>query len=210
MFLLGRFFVRTVLGGGLCCLLARGVLGAGRRLDVVVVVLLVVVLAFLDRIECDDGRGLAPGGGGVKCHALDDPFVMSAQALEDRDEGAVAGGRHHVGGVFARLQEHGHDQPRDLALSGALSIDGYMRFEGASFSGGTVSFDSAGFSGGTVDFAGAAFSGGDVSFESAEFSGSHVRIDATTGPAPGGLLEAVGTPVPAEIRLRPDRLPAAP
>ncbi len=86
--------------------------------------------------------------------------------------------------------------------------DGDVRFTRAAFSGGTVDFAGAEFSGGTVDFAGTAFSGGDVSFDSAEFSGSHVRIDATTGPAPGGLLEAVGTPVPAEIRLRPDWLPA--
>ncbi|MFC8230674.1 pentapeptide repeat-containing protein [Streptomyces sp. NPDC057287] len=98
----------------------------------------------------------------------------------------------------------------DVNFDDAEFSGGDVNFDDAEFSGGDVRFTRTAFSGGTVDFAGAAFSGGDVSFDSAEFHGSHLRIDATTGPAPGGLLEAVGTPVPAEIRLRPDWLPPTP
>ncbi|MFC1232235.1 pentapeptide repeat-containing protein, partial [Streptomyces sp. Sce081] len=52
---------------------------------------------------------------------------------------------------------------------------------------------------GQMSFDGATFSGGDVSFTRARFSGGNMHFDATSGPAPSGLLEAVGTPVPAEV-----------
>ncbi|MGP3638559.1 pentapeptide repeat-containing protein [Streptomyces sp. 24-1644] len=79
----------------------------------------------------------------------------------------------------------------DLDLTG-VTIDGYMDFEGASFSGGrvsfidatfaggAVSFDRAAFSGGTVSFGGATFGGGRVSFLGAAFSGGMVSFGGAT------------------------------
>jgi hypothetical protein len=45
---------------------------------------------------------------------------------------------------------------------------------------------------GTVDFSEATFSGGTVLFGRATFSGSRVFFVESEGPAPAGLLEAVG------------------
>lgn len=75
-------------------------------------------------------------------------------------------------------------QACDLDLTG-VTIDGTMNFLGAVFSG-------------TVDFSSATFSGGTVAFNHA------------TGPAPGGLLTAVGTPVPATVSLPSAWLPSPP
>ncbi|MEV5864284.1 pentapeptide repeat-containing protein [Streptomyces sp. NPDC052071] len=95
----------------------------------------------------------------------------------------------------------------------------YMNFLAAKFSGSDVYFTGAMFSAGDVHFLETKFSGGDVRFNRATFSnsavdfgdamfsGGNVHFDRSTGPAPAGLLEAVGTPVPAEVRLRPDWLP---
>ncbi|MFB7704393.1 pentapeptide repeat-containing protein [Streptomyces niveus] len=110
---------------------------------------------------------------------------------------------------------------RSAAFSG-----GNVNFNGAAFSGSDVHFHSARFSGGYVYFTGTAFSGGNVSFAeaafsgsnvsfagergSASFSGSNVDFSTSTGPAPAGLLWTVGTPAPAEVRLRSDWLPATP
>ncbi len=92
----------------------------------------------------------------------------------------------------------------------AVFSGGHVAFEGAVFSGGDVDFGWAEFSGGDVAFEGAVFSGGDVGFGWAVFSGGHMDFSATTGPAPLMLLRAVGTPVPPEVRLRTDWLPAGP
>ncbi|MFJ4378105.1 pentapeptide repeat-containing protein [Streptomyces albidoflavus] len=67
----------------------------------------------------------------------------------------------------------------DLDLSGV--IDGEMDLYGATFDG-------------TVSFAGATFSDGTVSFSNAGFSGGTVSFSDVTGPAPSGLLAAVGPP----------------
>ncbi|MEH0513416.1 hypothetical protein QBC31_22340 [Streptomyces sp. B21-079] len=69
----------------------------------------------------------------------------------------------------------------NLDLTG-VTIDGIVNFHGAVFSGGTVHFGDV-LSDGSMDF------------------------EVTFGPAPVGLLEAVGTPVPSEVRLRADWLP---
>ncbi|WP_331724100.1 pentapeptide repeat-containing protein [Streptomyces rubiginosohelvolus] len=81
-----------------------------------------------------------------------------------------------------------------------------VHFTGTMFSGGSVRFMTTTFSGGNVHFGRATFSGDSVHFEDARFSGGNVHLNRTTGPAPAGLLEAVGNPVPAEVHLRPDWL----
>ncbi|MFD8489473.1 pentapeptide repeat-containing protein [Streptomyces sp. NPDC059712] len=80
----------------------------------------------------------------------------------------------------------------------ATFSEGIVLFSGATFSSGSMTFDGATF------FSGARFSGSSVLFYGATFSGGSVSFEATTGPVPLGLLEAVGTPVPTEVRLRPD------
>ncbi|MGV9921533.1 pentapeptide repeat-containing protein [Streptomyces cellulosae] len=103
---------------------------------------------------------------------------------------------------------------------------GAVSFDGASFSAGITFFDRASFSGGTVSFRDASFSGGTVSFRDASFSGSNVHFDGPTGgarfsgatvdfrnasgPAPDGLLSAVGTPVPATVYFPSTWLPPVP
>ncbi|MGW7513899.1 pentapeptide repeat-containing protein [Streptomyces massasporeus] len=114
---------------------------------------------------------------------------------------------------------------------GTVSFDratfsgGWMDFHGAEFSGSLVNFWGATFSGGRVDFGGApnsgisamyssaTFSGGRVDFDRATFSGCRVdfrgigftgcsvSFGGVTGPAPEGLLVAVGTPVPPTVVL---------
>lgn len=128
---------------------------------------------------------------------------------------------------------------RTAFSDGAVSFDratfggGRVSFLGATFGGGEVSFGDARFSGGTVWFLDAAFVNGAVSFMSAVFSGSAVSfrraafaggavffnsvtladgevsfVDAT-GPAPPGLLGAVGTTSGAVV-LPPTWLPLNP
>ncbi|MGC5533676.1 pentapeptide repeat-containing protein [Streptomyces sp. SR-10] len=97
----------------------------------------------------------------------------------------------------------------DLDLTG-VTIDGDMDCGGATFSGGTVSFRHATFSGGTVSFGTAMFSGSTVSFRSATFSSGDVSFDGATGPAPQGLLAAVGTPPPSGVTLPSAWLLSAP
>ncbi|RSS15425.1 pentapeptide repeat-containing protein [Streptomyces sp. WAC05458] len=103
---------------------------------------------------------------------------------------------------------------------------GEVSFRGASFSGSEVSFPYATFSGGKVSFDGASFSGGGVYFNRASFSGSTVNFDGlaggatfsgatvdfreASGPAPDGLLAAVGTPVPAAVYFPSAWLPPVP
>ncbi|MFC7841913.1 pentapeptide repeat-containing protein [Streptomyces sp. NPDC057382] len=100
-----------------------------------------------------------------------------------------------------------------VSFRGATFSGGTVSFKGALFSGGTVSFDFANFSGGTVSFGDVLFSGGGVSFEyahfsggtvlfgGATFSGSMVSFGTAAGSPPQGLLDAVGTPVPAAVEL---------
>ncbi|WP_037613761.1 pentapeptide repeat-containing protein [Streptomyces albus] len=100
-----------------------------------------------------------------------------------------------------------------VSFHGAEFSGGAVTFYGATFAGGTVSFDTAEFSGSTVTFYGATFSGSAVTFYGATFSGSAVTFyDATfsggmvsfddaAGSPPHGLLDAVGTPVPATVEL---------
>ncbi|WP_349239167.1 pentapeptide repeat-containing protein [Streptomyces sp. 12257] len=107
----------------------------------------------------------------------------------------------------------------DMYFGGATFTGGTVSFGGATFTGGTVYVVNATFSGGTVSFGGATFSGGGVSFSdmtfsggtvdfvNATFTGGSMNFEFTAGPAPVGLLAAVGTPVPSEVRLRADWLP---
>ncbi|WP_329345244.1 hypothetical protein [Streptomyces microflavus] len=92
------------------------------------------------------------------------------------------------------------------------SGSGKVSFTGATFSGGEVAFSDATFSGGTVSFSDATSSGGKVLFgagsrdfvfsQGATFT-DHIDVffDGWTGPAPTGLLAALGTPVPSGVRL---------
>ncbi|MDX2407291.1 pentapeptide repeat-containing protein [Streptomyces microflavus] len=106
---------------------------------------------------------------------------------------------------------------RDATFSGGGVLFGNATFSGcivffgnATFSSGSVDFRGATFSGGLVRFGNATFSSGSVDFEGATFSGGVVEFEVTTGPAPMGLLGAVGTPVPSEVRLRADWLAPGP
>ncbi|MDI6413122.1 pentapeptide repeat-containing protein [Streptomyces albus] len=78
---------------------------------------------------------------------------------------------------------------------------GTVFFYGAEFSGGTVTFDDAEFSGSAVTFGNATLSGSAVTFYGATLSGSTVSFDDAAGSPPHGLLDAVGTPVPATVEL---------
>ncbi|MFD7753281.1 pentapeptide repeat-containing protein [Streptomyces sp. NPDC059757] len=84
----------------------------------------------------------------------------------------------------------------DATFSGSRVV-----FSGATFSGGRVYFSGAAFPGGLVLFGGAAFSGGRVVFRGAAFSGGEVDFGSATGPAPEGLLAAVGTPPATTVSL---------
>ncbi|MFD5899629.1 pentapeptide repeat-containing protein [Streptomyces sp. NPDC060366] len=120
-------------------------------------------------------------------------------------------------------------------LGATFSTDSGVFFRGATFSGGTVDFSVADFSGGTVDFTDATFSDGTVEFRGAKFydgtvdfrratfsddstvnftnarfSGATVDFSAATGPAPQGVLAAVGTPVRSGVVLSSAWLPPVP
>ncbi|MFE9016352.1 pentapeptide repeat-containing protein [Streptomyces cyaneofuscatus] len=97
-----------------------------------------------------------------------------------------------------------------VTIDGDLNFGGRVGFGGATFSGGRVGFDRATFSGGTVYFGRATFSGGRVGFGRATFSGGSMTFEASRGPAPAGILRAVGTPVPSEVHLRIDWPPSGP
>ncbi|MDQ1033616.1 uncharacterized protein YjbI with pentapeptide repeats [Streptomyces sp. V3I8] len=90
----------------------------------------------------------------------------------------------------------------DVVFSGSA-----VHFRDAMFPGGAVYFRGAVFSSGTVHFRDAVFSGGTVNFRGAVFSGSTVHFRGVTGPAPEGLLSAVGVPVPATVSLAVAWLP---
>ncbi|MGW2016772.1 pentapeptide repeat-containing protein [Streptomyces sp. NPDC001927] len=95
-----------------------------------------------------------------------------------------------------------------VSFGDAAFSDGFVSFGRAAFSDGTVSFDGAAFSGSTVSFASTAFSGGRVSFGSAAFSGGRVYFTDATGPAPDGLLVAVGSPITTTVTLAMAWLPS--
>ncbi|MEV0093742.1 pentapeptide repeat-containing protein [Streptomyces sp. NPDC050738] len=112
-----------------------------------------------------------------------------------------------------------------LYFSGAMFSGGTVHFTEATFSGGTVHFSDATFSGATIhfneatfstgmlDFRGAIFASGMVNFRAAAFTntmvhftgsafhGATVNFGSVTGPAPHGLLTAVGTPIPPTVGL---------
>ncbi|MEV7304567.1 pentapeptide repeat-containing protein [Streptomyces clavifer] len=94
---------------------------------------------------------------------------------------------------------------RDVAFSGGTVVFDYVKFIS-----GAVDFGSASFSGGTVDFRGTMFSGGTVSFHGVRFLGSTVDFGWASGLDPRGLLDAVGTPVPATVALPSEWLPPNP
>ncbi|MCI3225214.1 pentapeptide repeat-containing protein [Streptomyces sp. NP-1717] len=92
-----------------------------------------------------------------------------------------------------------------VSFGAAIFSGGKVDFNNATFSGGEVHFSRARFSGGTVSFAGATFSE-NVGFVDCLFSGGTVSFWESAGPAPIGLLEAVGNPMPAEVHMRHDWL----
>ncbi|MFH9241893.1 pentapeptide repeat-containing protein [Streptomyces anulatus] len=98
----------------------------------------------------------------------------------------------------------------DVSFTVAEFSGGVVSFQGSTFSGGEVSFVRAEFSGSDVSFYFATFSGGVVSFQVSTFSGSTVSFDRATGPAPQGLLAAVGTPPRAGVTLPSAWLLSAP
>ncbi|MFK3734658.1 pentapeptide repeat-containing protein [Streptomyces sp. NPDC088090] len=106
-----------------------------------------------------------------------------------------------------------------MSFKGAVFAGSTVSFRGATFSDGMVSFNGAVFSNGKVNFAGATFSGGmvffgeavlseGVNFYQATFSGGMVRFDTAIGPAPQGLLAAIGTPAPPQVVLPASWLPS--
>lgn len=105
-----------------------------------------------------------------------------------------------------------------MSFKGAVFTGSTVSFMGATFSDGMVSFNEAVFSDGLVNFAGASFSGGmvffsramfsnRVNFYQATFSNCRVSFDDVTGPAPQGLMDALGTPAPAEVVVPASWLP---
>ncbi|MFF4755558.1 pentapeptide repeat-containing protein [Streptomyces sp. NPDC002514] len=120
-----------------------------------------------------------------------------------------------VGAAFSGGTVHFRDaefSDGTVHFSDAEFSDGTVHFHNASFSGGTVNFVGTAFSGGTVHFSDAEFSDGTVHFHNASFSGGTVNFvgavhfDTAVGPAPDGLLAAVGTPPATGVILLPDWL----
>ncbi|WP_406486248.1 pentapeptide repeat-containing protein [Streptomyces sp. NBC_01563] len=97
-----------------------------------------------------------------------------------------------------------------VSFHGATFSGSTVPFSVATFSGGEVSFFKVMFSGSTVSFFDATFCGSEATFSMATFSGSTVGFDSARGPAPRGLLDAVGTPAPAEVVLPSAWLPPVP
>ncbi|MGW5003111.1 pentapeptide repeat-containing protein [Streptomyces hydrogenans] len=84
----------------------------------------------------------------------------------------------------------------------AMISDGTVSFEDATISGRTVTFEDATISSnGRVYFMRAAISSDTVSFNRTTISGGTLDFSDTTGPAPAGLLAAVGSPVPTTVTL---------
>ncbi len=67
--------------------------------------------SFLVALEADLALPVGEGTGGELFH---ESFVMTAQSLQHGYKRAERGAGDHVGRVLAGLQEHGHDDPRDL------------------------------------------------------------------------------------------------
>ncbi|MFB7429037.1 pentapeptide repeat-containing protein [Streptomyces hydrogenans] len=83
-----------------------------------------------------------------------------------------------------------------------ISSDCTVTFRDATISGGTVTFDHATISSNSrVYFMRAAISSDTVSFNRTTISGGTLDFSDTTGPAPAGLLTAVGSPVPTTVTL---------
>ncbi|MGA5498735.1 pentapeptide repeat-containing protein [Streptomyces cinereoruber] len=77
-----------------------------------------------------------------------------------------------------------------------------VTFGDAAISGGRVTFDHATISSdSSVYFTRAAISSDTVSFNGTTISGGMLNFSDTTGPAPAGLLTAVGSPVPTTVIL---------
>ncbi|WP_404815597.1 pentapeptide repeat-containing protein [Streptomyces thermolineatus] len=107
-----------------------------------------------------------------------------------------------------------------VSFNHAEFSNGWVFFNHVEFSGGMVSFDRAEFSdcmvsfnraklsGGEVSFDHAEFSDGRVSFSHAEFSNGEMSFTKAVGPAPRGLLAAVGAS--ATVRLSSVWLPLNP
>ncbi|MFC9949979.1 pentapeptide repeat-containing protein [Streptomyces prasinus] len=81
----------------------------------------------------------------------------------------------------------------EVSFGDARFSSGTVLFLDAAFVNGAVSFFGAVFGGGAVSFRRAAFSGGAVFFNRATFTDGEVSFVDSTGPAPPGLLAAVGT-----------------
>ncbi|MEU2608837.1 pentapeptide repeat-containing protein [Streptomyces albus] len=88
-----------------------------------------------------------------------------------------------------------------VTFDGATFSGSTVTFDNATFSDGLVSFGNATFSDGLVSFYGAAFSDGTVTFHGATLSDGTVTFYGAAGSPPHGLLDAVGTPVPATVEL---------
>ncbi|MFF0561940.1 pentapeptide repeat-containing protein [Streptomyces sp. NPDC004266] len=86
-------------------------------------------------------------------------------------------------------------------FSGSTFSGGSVYLGDSTISGGAVDFGDSTFSGGAVYFNRTTISGGTVSFGDTTFSGGTLDFSNTTGPAPTGLLTAVGSPVPTTVIL---------
>ncbi|OCC08565.1 pentapeptide repeat-containing protein [Streptomyces sp. PTY087I2] len=111
----------------------------------------------------------------------------------------------------------------DVFFTNARFSGGTVSFGHARFSGGSVNFSEATFLGGFVSFAHVEFEDCAVSFDSVTFhdapvqnddpdsvlfigmrySGGSMTLEGATGPAPEGLLEGLGSPVPPTVILPP-------
>ncbi|MFD5935684.1 pentapeptide repeat-containing protein [Streptomyces sp. NPDC060333] len=97
-----------------------------------------------------------------------------------------------------------------VSLHSLVFSGGAVSFQYATLSSGTLNFSGATFSSGTVYFNATVFSGSTVYFNTTVFSGSTVSFDHVTGPAPDGLLAALGTPIPGTVALPSHWLPSTP
>ncbi|NYV73691.1 pentapeptide repeat-containing protein [Streptomyces sp. UH6] len=110
------------------------------------------------------------------------------------DGATLSGGRVFFGGEVSFSGTGG-----EVSFSGVVFSGGRVSFDGATFSGGRAYFNNVEFSGGAVSFERARFSSAEVYFDRARFSGGAVSFSRATGPAPRGLLDAVGTPPPVSV-----------
>ncbi|MGW6016140.1 pentapeptide repeat-containing protein [Streptomyces sp. NPDC055210] len=136
--------------------------------------------------------------------------VFSGGTVHFSDAVFSGGTVYFSGAVFSGGKVHFSDamfSGGTVHFSDATFCGSMVHFRDALFRGGAVYFRGAVFRGGTVHFREAVFSGGTVNFRGAVFSGSTVHFIAVTGPAPEGLLAAVGIPVPATVALAAAWLP---